>query len=74
MPDQLAGNSWFSSLDLKNGYLQVKFHPGNKEKTAFSIGKGCGNLLLCLLDFVMLLPLLNDGWRRCYSSCYIRFV
>lgn len=40
MLDQLSGNSWFSSLDLKSGYWQVKIRPEDKEKTAFSIGNG----------------------------------
>lgn len=38
--DQLAGNSWFSTLDLKSGYWQVGLHPDDKEKTAFSVGNG----------------------------------
>ncbi|KMQ85704.1 krab-a domain-containing protein [Lasius niger] len=38
--DQLCGNSWFSTLDLKSGYWQVKIRPENKDKTAFSIGNG----------------------------------
>jgi len=38
--DHLAGNSWFSSLDLKSGYWQVRIRPEDREKTAFSIGKG----------------------------------
>jgi len=38
--DQLSGNSWFSILNLKSGYWQIKIDPGNKEKTAFSIGNG----------------------------------
>jgi len=38
--DKLSGNSWFSTLDLKNGYWQIKIRPEDKEKTAFSIGKG----------------------------------
>jgi len=40
MLDQLSGNSWFSSLDLKSGYWQVKIRSEDKEKTAFSIGNG----------------------------------
>lgn len=40
MLDRLSGNSWFSSLDLKSGYWQVKMHPEDKEKTAFSIRNG----------------------------------
>lgn len=38
--DQLSGNTWFSTLDLKSGYWQVKINPRDKEKTAFSVGKG----------------------------------
>jgi len=38
--DQLSGNSWFSTLDLKSGYWHVKVNSEDKEKTAFSIGNG----------------------------------
>lgn len=38
--DKLSGNSWFSTLDLKSGYWQVKVNPKDKEKTAFSVGSG----------------------------------
>lgn len=38
--DQLSGNAWFSTLDLKSGYWQLKIRPEDKEKTAFSIGRG----------------------------------
>ncbi|KMQ90068.1 integrase core domain protein [Lasius niger] len=47
--DQLAGNSWFSTLDLKSGYWQIKIRPEDKEKTAFSIGKG-------LWQFTLVVP------------------
>jgi len=38
--DQLSGNSWYSTLDLKSGYWQVKIRSEDKEKTAFSVGNG----------------------------------
>jgi len=38
--DQLSGNSWFSTLDLKSGYWQIKINLKDKEKTAFSVGNG----------------------------------
>lgn len=38
--DRLAGYSWYSTLDLKSGYWQVKVDPADRPKTAFSIGKG----------------------------------
>jgi len=36
--DQLSGNAWYSTLDLKSGYWQVKIRSEDREKTAFSIG------------------------------------
>lgn len=38
--DQLSGNSWFSTLDLKSGYWQIKIAQKDKAKTAFSVGNG----------------------------------
>ncbi|CAK1598653.1 unnamed protein product [Parnassius mnemosyne] len=41
--DMLTGVKWFSTLDLKSGYWQVEIKdkdPKDKEKTAFSTGKG----------------------------------
>ena len=38
--DTLAGMNWFSTLDLKSGYWQVEMDPLDKEKTAFTTGRG----------------------------------
>lgn len=38
--DTLNGMKWFSTLDLKSGYWQVEIKDKDKEKTAFSTGKG----------------------------------
>ena len=38
--DRLADKSWFSTLDLRSGYWQIKLRPEDREKTAFSVGKG----------------------------------
>ena len=36
----LSGSEWFSTLDLRSGYWQVKIAPKDKEKTAFSTESG----------------------------------
>ncbi|CAK1588576.1 unnamed protein product [Parnassius mnemosyne] len=36
----LTGVKWFSTLDLKSGYWEVEIDPKDKDKTAFSTGKG----------------------------------
>lgn len=38
--DQLAGNAWFTTIDLKSGYWPVSLAPRDREKTAFSIANG----------------------------------
>ena len=36
--DSLQGTQWFSSLDLKSGYRQVKMDEESKPLTAFTVG------------------------------------
>jgi len=38
--DQLSGNAWYSTLNLKSGYWQIKIRLEDREKTTFSIGNG----------------------------------
>ena len=38
--DQLAGNKWFSCLDMNSGYWQVDVDEPDREKTAFTSRKG----------------------------------
>lgn len=39
--DALDGSSWFSTLDLRSGYWQVKQNPQDADKTAFITRRGC---------------------------------
>jgi len=54
--DRLARNSKFSSLE--SDYWQVKIHPEDKEKTAFSIGKGLWQFTV--MPFGLCLPSLSS--------------
>lgn len=36
--DSLAGNAWFSVLDMKSGYYQIPIAEEHKERTAFTVG------------------------------------
>jgi len=36
--DQLSGNNWFSTIDLKSDYWQIKICVRDKKKNTFSIG------------------------------------
>jgi len=38
--DYLAGNSWFTTLNLKSGYWQIGIRPEDRKKIAFFIGRG----------------------------------
>ncbi|KAJ8346422.1 hypothetical protein SKAU_G00278230 [Synaphobranchus kaupii] len=38
--DHISGSNWFSSLDLRSGYWQMRLAPEAKPKTAFTIGQG----------------------------------
>ena len=38
--DQLGKLKYFSTLDLKSGYWQIKVHPSSQEETAFTMHQG----------------------------------
>lgn len=45
----LVGRSWFSTLDHKSGYWQVKIYPNDRKKTAFSVVNGLWQFIV--IDF-----------------------
>jgi len=67
----ISGNNWFSTLDLKSGYWQIKIRSEDKEKTAFSIGNGL--CLKCLSVFVMSPLHLNVQWSRFWKATFLKF-
>ena len=49
--DSLAGAKIFSTLDMASGYWQVDLAEEDKEKTAFSTGRGLHRLITSILRF-----------------------
>lgn len=43
--DQLAGNDWFTTLDLKSGNWQVRLSPNDKKRLLFPLVMVSGNLM-----------------------------
>ena len=55
--DQLRNAKFFSKIDLRSGYHQMKIRNEDIPKIAFSPCMGCMSSLLCLLDSLMPRPI-----------------
>ena len=72
--DSLSSSTYFSVMDLSSGYWQVKLHPEDKEKTAFTTGTGLYQftvmpfgLVNAPMTFQRLMEVVLHGlhWSRC---------
>ncbi|XP_072765799.1 uncharacterized protein [Anoplolepis gracilipes] len=70
--DQLSGNSWFSTLDLKSGYSQVKLRPGDRQKTAFFVENRLWQFTVMPFGLCQLPS--NGLWRKFFKKFYLRSV
>ena len=52
--DQLASHAWFSTVDLKSGYWQIRINPKIEEKQHFQLKNGFCSFKLCISNYVML--------------------
>lgn len=49
--DQLGGSTYFTTLDLASGYLQIKVHPDSQDMTAFITNQGLFELKVMPFGF-----------------------
>ena len=76
--DALNGSSWFSTLDLRAGYWQVRQDPKDADKTAFITRKGCFRFKVLSFGltgapslFQRLMDLILAGLTWCTALVYL---
>lgn len=72
--DQLLGAQYFSKIDLKNGYHQIRIHPDDVDKTAFNSRYGHYEFLVLPFGLCNAPATFMDLMQRVFHDCVDKFV
>ncbi len=71
--DRLQGSSYFTSLDLKSGYHQVRIHPNDVPKTAFNTRYGQYEFLVLPFGLTNAPPTFQSLMNSVLGDCLDKF-